>query len=42
MASTAQKGIIITTFNHPHKEQSPESGFYFRKNDPEHLAETIV
>lgn len=28
----------------PHKdhyEQSPESGFYFRKNDPEHLYETI-
>lgn len=24
-----------------HKEQSPESGFYFRKDDPEHLAEVM-
>ncbi|MCC6545479.1 MAG: glycosyltransferase family 4 protein [Nitrospirae bacterium] len=24
-----------------HKEQSPGSGFYFRKNDPEHLAEIM-
>ncbi len=24
-----------------HKEQSPESGFYFRKDDPEHLSEIM-